>query len=72
MVQEHPHADATYRLVQLDGGSWAAEVSIPGSAPTMVSGFSTAAAADAWISAHKAHVATGLRRRPLFRDKVRR
>jgi len=59
MATGHPHADATYRLIQGDEGSFAVEVAIPGSAPTKVSGFDSEAKAEAWIERHKANVATG-------------
>jgi hypothetical protein len=58
MPAGHPHAEATYRLIAGDG-SFAVEVSIPGSGPTTVSGFDSQAKAEAWIERHKANVATG-------------
>lgn len=59
MAAPHPHADATYRLIQGDDGGFSVEVSVPGSAPTKVSGFDSQAKAEAWIERHKANVATG-------------
>jgi len=59
MATAHPHADAAYRLIPGDDGSFAVEVAIPGSAPTKVSGFDSQAKAEAWIERHKANVATG-------------
>jgi hypothetical protein len=46
-------------------GSFAVKVSIPGSHPTMVTGFSTEPAATAWMANHTREVAEGnsLRRR---------
>jgi hypothetical protein len=59
MTAVHPHVDASYRLIPGDDSSFAVEVSIPGSAPTKVSGFDSQAKAEAWIERHKANVATG-------------
>lgn len=59
MTAPHPHAEATYRLIQGSDGGFAVEVSIPGSGPTKVSGFDSQAKAEAWIERHKANVATG-------------
>jgi hypothetical protein len=53
MDKEHPHARATYRVMPLSGGTFAVEVVIPDTDPTMVSGFATEAAALAWVAAHK-------------------
>jgi hypothetical protein len=55
----HPHAEAVYRVIPLDDGKFAVEVSIPGSHPTKVTGLDTRAAAEAWIERHRAQVATG-------------
>ncbi|HEY1507249.1 MAG TPA: hypothetical protein VGF92_23305 [Stellaceae bacterium] len=59
MAAEHPHIDATYRLLPGDDGNFSVEVVIPGSGPTKVSGFDSQAKAEAWIERHKANVATG-------------
>ncbi len=55
----HPHAEAVYRVITLDDGKFAVEVSIPDSHPTKVTGLDTEEAAAAWIERHKAQVATG-------------
>jgi hypothetical protein len=55
----HPHAEAAYRVLPLDDGKFAVEVSIPGTHPTKVSGLDTQAAAEAWIERHRTQVATG-------------
>ena len=55
----HPHAEAVYRVIALDDGKFAVEVSIPDSHPTKVTGLDTEEAATAWIERHKAQVATG-------------
>jgi hypothetical protein len=55
----HPHAEAVYRVMPLDDGTFAVEVTIPGSHPTKVTGLDTQAAAEAWIERHKTQIATG-------------
>jgi hypothetical protein len=57
MPREHPHFEATYRVVPLNDG-FSVEVVIPGSYPTTVSPFATAADAEAWIARHKREVET--------------
>jgi len=52
----HPHAEATYRVVPLDDGSFGVEVNIPDSHPTRVSMFRTEADAEAWIVEHRRRV----------------
>ena len=56
MARTHPHAEATYRVISLPGGTFGVEVNIPDTHPTKVSGFATRAAAQAWIAKHKRHV----------------
>ena len=56
MPKTHPHAEATYRVVPFDDGSFAVEVNIPGSHPTRVSMFKTAADAETWIDEHRRRV----------------
>ena len=72
MKKEHPHAGATYQIVQQLDGSFGVEVTIPDTYPTMVTGFSTEAAAAAWATKHKEEVANGnsLRRTPLFAETL--
>jgi len=52
----HPHAEAAYRVIPFDNGSFAVEVSIPDSNPTTVSMFKTEADAEAWIAEHRRRV----------------
>lgn len=59
MAMGHPHAEAVYRLIPLDDGKFAVEVSIPGTHPTKVTGLDNQAAAEAWVERHKSRVATG-------------
>jgi hypothetical protein len=59
MTLIHPHAEAVYRVIPLDDGTFAVEVTIPGSHPTKVSGLDTQEAAEAWIERHKTQIATG-------------
>ena len=55
-MRTHPHAEASYRVLTLDDGSFGVEVSIPDSHPTTVSKFETTEAAEAWIAAHRDRV----------------
>ena len=50
------HAEATYRVIPLDDGAFAVEVSIPESYPAKVSPFATAVEAEAWIGEHRRRV----------------
>jgi hypothetical protein len=58
MPRTHPHAEATYRVVPSENGSFAVEVTIPESSPTKVSPFATEADAEAWITRHQGQVQT--------------
>ena len=53
MPRTHPHAEASYRVIPLENGSFAVEVSIPDSHPTTVSMFKSKADAEAWITEHR-------------------
>lgn len=46
-------ADADYRVIQQDDGSFAVEVTRIGALPQMAAGFATAAEADTWIAQDK-------------------
>jgi hypothetical protein len=56
MMRTHPHAEANYRVVPLDDGSFGVEVSIPDSQPTTVTKFDSEDAAEAWITSHRERV----------------
>jgi hypothetical protein len=56
MARIHPHAEATYRVIPFDDGSFAVEVNIPESYPAKVSPFATEADAEAWIGEHRRRV----------------
>jgi predicted metal-dependent hydrolase len=56
MALTHPHAEASYRVILLENGSFGVEVSIPASHPTTVSAFITEADAEAWITDHQRRV----------------
>jgi hypothetical protein len=56
MPKIHPHAEASYRVVGLDGGFFGVEVSIAGSYPTLVSRFDTEVGAEKWIAEHRRQV----------------
>jgi hypothetical protein len=69
MARTHPHAEATYEVITLPGGTFGVKVSIPDTYPTTVSAFATKADAKAWIAKHKSRVearssATGRFRAP--------
>jgi hypothetical protein len=57
-AKTHPHADATYRVIRLDDGSFGVEVRIPENYPTTISKFVTEADAAAWIVEHQRLVHT--------------
>ena len=56
MPKTHPHAEASYRVIPFDNGSFGVEVSIPDRQPTRVSMFKTEADAEAWIAEHRRRV----------------
>jgi hypothetical protein len=54
MANAHLNANATYRIIPLDGGSFGIEVVVAGPNPAMMMvPFATKAAADIWIVEHK-------------------
>jgi hypothetical protein len=66
----HPHAEATYRVIPFDDGTFGVEVSIPDSYPTTVSKFASEVDAEAWIAEHQRRVQSEIqsgRRLPQFR-----
>lgn len=60
MAKTHPHAEATYRVVSLEEGTFGVEVVIPETNPTTVSSFASEADAQAWIAKHKERVQAGV------------
>ena len=68
----HPHAGATYKLLRAPGEAFAVEVAIPGTNPTLVTGFGAESEAERWIERHKQAVAAGppSRRRRPFRERA--
>ena len=56
MQKTHPHAEASYRVISFDDGSFGIEITIPDSYPTTVSKFKTEADAEAWIVEHQRRV----------------
>ncbi len=58
MPKTHPHAEATYRVIAFEDGSFAVEVTIPDTNPTTVRPFKTEADAEAWIVEHQRRVTT--------------
>ena len=69
MPKTHPHAEATYRVISLDDGSFGIEVTIPDSYPTKVSPFATEAAAEAWIAEHQRRVEEQMQPGPWSRGR---
>ena len=67
MLRTHPHAEATYRIIPIDNGSFAVEVSIPDSYPTRVSMFRTEADAEAWIADHQRRVLAQIQSKRWYR-----
>lgn len=66
-MRTHPHAQAVYDVMPLDGDGFAVKVSIPDANPTMVSGFGTKDAAEAWVVSHKSRVRAQSQPRTVFR-----
>ena len=53
MAKQHPHANASYRILARNDQSYGVEVVIPDQQPAMVSGLATRSDAEAWIDRHK-------------------
>ena len=68
MQKTDPHAEATYRVISFDDGSFGVKVEIPETSPTTVSKFATEADAAAWITEHQrrvqSHTRSGIRFSP--------
>ena len=56
MARTHPHAEASYKVIAFEDGTFGVEVSIPDSSPTIVTPFASEEAAGAWIAAHRRRV----------------
>jgi hypothetical protein len=70
MAKIHPHAEAAYRVITLDGGYFGVEVAIPETHPTTVSRFATEAEAEEWIARHKSRIQSEVLTQKWFR-KIR-
>jgi hypothetical protein len=70
MRKTHPHAEAIYRVIPVDKGSFGVEVSIPDSLPTRVSTFKTEADAEAWIAEHRRRVQSQTQSLRQFRRSI--
>ncbi|MGE0373647.1 MAG: hypothetical protein AB7Q01_17440 [Gammaproteobacteria bacterium] len=68
-VAPHPQAEATYRVIPRDDGTFDAEIANPEAEPALVKGFATAADAEAWIAVQKTRVLASQARRHSFRDR---
>jgi hypothetical protein len=71
MAKEHPHAEATYRVVAQNDLTFGVEVSVPGCFPAMVTSFATEQMANAWISDYKRRVAENIPNRFMRRKSAR-
>jgi hypothetical protein len=69
MAQSHPHVGATYRVFQRSDKSFAAEVTILGTNPTIITGFATEALAEAWIAKHKREIENYSSGRSMWRNR---
>ena len=58
MARTHPHAEASYKVIAFEDGTFGVEVSIPDSSPTIVTPFASEEAAEAWIASHRRRVRT--------------
>ena len=58
MARTHPHAEASYKVIAVEDGSFGVEVSIPDSSPTVVTPFASEEDAEAWITKHRGRVRT--------------
>ena len=67
MQKTHPHAEAIYRVISFDDGSFGVEVTIPETYPTTVSKFAAKADAEAWITEHRRRVQSQTHRATDFR-----
>ncbi len=72
MPISHPHAEATYRILTLDDGSFGVEISIPETHPTTVTKFASREAAEAWINGHRERVQSQTQSSRGFRRAMRR
>ena len=72
MQKDHPHLGASYRIIPQADEAFGVEVTIPDMAPTMVTGFATAADAERWVAKHQSSVAAGRPVRSTFRTMQKR
>jgi len=56
MARTHPHAEASYKVIAFEDGSFGVEVTIPDSQPTTVRSFASEQDAEAWIGSHRNRV----------------
>jgi len=71
-MKTHPHAEATYRIVPLDGETFGVEVTIPGTSPTTVSSFDNETEAAAWIARNQNRVQSEITEKRWFHKPPRR
>jgi hypothetical protein len=59
MARTHPHAEASYTIVELSEGGFGVTVAIPETYPTTVKPFASKEDAEAWIARHRSQVEAG-------------
>ena len=60
MVQPHPHAGATHKIIAREDGAFEVEVALPGArAPVTITCLRTRVEAKRWIDRHQAAIAGG-------------
>jgi hypothetical protein len=69
-MQPHPQAEATYRVVPIEGGAFAVEVTAPEAEPAMVRSFATVADAETWIAKQKVRVLESRPRRTYYQRRA--
>jgi len=60
MVQPHPHAGATHKIIAREDGAFEVEVTLPiWAKPVTITGLRTRAEAERWIASHQEAIAAG-------------
>lgn len=71
-MRQHPHTEATYRVIAFRDEMFAVEVRVPDAQPATVSSFATESAAEAWIADHQRRVQSQTQVGRGFRNSVSR
>jgi hypothetical protein len=60
MIQPHPHADASHKIIAHEDGAFEVEVAWPGArVPVTITCLRTRAEAERWINQHQAPITAG-------------